>query len=133
MLLESILLPNPASDKARTYINIPISQKLINIVNEIKRLSKLPAFNICLECDVIHYELGSNPRRHPFSAYVSKPIYGREENLVIFTSDEIDLLMKELKYVKILRVEIPLPLKVEQIARRSSLQLLRRSWLLKSY
>lgn len=35
---------------------------------------------------------------------------------MIFMSDEVDLLMKRLNYIKVLRVEIALPLRIEHIA-----------------
>ncbi|MHA1595504.1 MAG: hypothetical protein ACTSXX_12330 [Candidatus Baldrarchaeia archaeon] len=42
--------------------------------------------------------------------------------MVIFSTDEVDLLMRELRYVKVIRVEMPLPLRIEDIAQRQACQ-----------
>ncbi len=112
----SIFMQNPSTDTTRIPVDIPVTQTLINAMNEIRRSGKLPALGILVECDCVYYGHGGRPTRHAFSTYVRKPIYGRDENLVIFTTDEVDLLMKDLKYIELLRVEVPLPLKAEHIA-----------------
>ena len=112
----SIFIQNPATDTTGIPVDMPVTQTLINTMNEIRRSGKLPALGILVECDCVYYEHGSRPVRRAFSTYVRKPIYGREEDLVIFTTDEVDLLMKDLKYIEFLRVEVPLPLKAEHIA-----------------
>jgi len=112
---EGAYLPRPASETLKTYINVPISKELIDKFNEMKRIGKLPAFNIYLEVDAIYFETGF-PKLYGFTYNVWKSIHGQERPLVVFSTDEVDLLMRDLKYVDVLRIEIPLPLKIEEVA-----------------
>ena len=113
---RSDFIQNPLSSTVTISVDIPVTKSFINSINEIKRLGRLPALDILVECDCIYYERGSNPIIRASSAHVRKPIYSQEESLVIFTTDEVDLLMKDLKYIEILRVELSLPLKIEHTA-----------------
>jgi len=112
---SSLILTHPATDKTIIYVDIPISQALVNTINEVKSLGRLPALNIEVRCKTMYYE-GYSVRPSTFTARVSKAVYGRERDLIVFTTDEVDLLMEKLKYVEILRIEIPLPLEPEHPA-----------------
>ena len=112
---ESAVFLKPASSTLKTHIYIPVSKELIDKINEIKRKGNLPAFNIVFDTDIVYYE-HSAPSLRSFTSDVWKPVYGGEEwPLIIFTSDEVDLLMKDLKYVEVLRVEVPIPIRAEHI------------------
>jgi len=112
---EGSFLHNPASKTIRTSIRVPVSKRFIDEFNEIKRRGNLPALDIYLEINTLFSESGALKHRL-FTDYLCKFIYNVEKNLIIFTTDEVDLLMKDLKYVDILRIEIPLPLKIEDVA-----------------
>jgi|GEM_PF-2786332 hypothetical protein len=103
----------------KTHIEIPVSQELINIFNELRSQDKLPALEIEVNSDIIYYKdlkLQAIPRAN---IPVYKSVYGRTEGLVVFTSDEVDLLMRDLKYTDVIRVEIPFPLEAENIAQEN--------------
>lgn len=109
-----ILVPRAHSDIVRSYVDISMSRSLINSINEIKSLGKLPAFEIKVEWDGVFLKYATPKTKH-FSTLVYKHVFGEEQDLVVFTTDEIDLLMRDLKYVETLRVELPLPIKVEHV------------------
>ena len=109
-----ILVSKPHSEVVRSYVDIPVSRSLINSINGIKSLGKLPAFEIKVEWDGVFLE-HNTPKPRYFSSLVYKNVFGEERNLVVFTTDEVDLLMRDLRYVETLRVEIPLPIKVEHV------------------
>ena len=87
---------------------IPVTTKLLDSINEIRRKGKFVAFSITYQLDI------AKP-----GFYAISPIFehvvrilsdGEIKTAIVFYTDEIDDLMRRLKYAEYVRFEIPIPI-----------------------
>ena len=91
-------------------LEIPISEKLISIINKIRMKDRIPLFRI--ECGFSAYPLGSYVvDRIIDNEYevVRKTLpNGKYTDYVYFTTEEVIDLLSKIKYIDIFRIEIPI-------------------------
>jgi len=88
---------------------IPISFKLIDTINDIRRKKKIVGFELSYSYNVV--KIDYPPTIKNGVEYVRKTSpKGEKMGTMIFTTEEIDKLMKELKYAEFIRFEVPIPL-----------------------
>jgi hypothetical protein len=88
---------------------IPISFKLIDTINDIRRKKKIVGFELLYSYNVVKIDYSPIIKSGEENVRKTSP-KGEKMRTMIFTTEEIDKLMEELKYAEFIRFEVPIPL-----------------------
>jgi hypothetical protein len=104
---------------------IPVSSKLIDYINEIRRRNKIVALSIHFWFDATSLSPFVFKPSLEDSVYKISPS-GVKRHLMTFSTEEINLLMKKLGYAEFIKFDIPMPLIPEvpiEILKKSAVEL----------
>ena len=105
-----VTMPKSMEPTVRIGFDISVSETLLDMVNKVRMEGKIPVFEVT--CNFIAFQIGFTPNR--WSHKTNEPVRkylpdGKLDNFIFLTTEEVTELMKKLKYMDLLRVEIPIP------------------------
>jgi hypothetical protein len=88
---------------------IPISSKLIDTINDIRRKKKIVGFKLSYSYNVVILSYSPSIKSGSTNVKKTSP-KGGKLSIMTFSTEEIDKMMEELRYAEFIRFEIPIPL-----------------------
>ena len=101
--------PKSAESTIKVGFDVPSSEALLDKVNGIKMQGEIPIFEII--CNITAFRTGPTPKlirkeNVPVMKYLPN---GELIEYIFLTTEEVEELMERLKYIDLLRLEIPVP------------------------